>query len=132
MILEPTIKTGSLSLEPLIVSRPYSLIQVENINGLAAECVQRELKSLREEQLPGFAIVSNRTVSFLLRFSRLLRVATDNLHLVRSEFLAAITLESHLLDQECPDVIAKSVGLEMTLSPMVSYTFRSNPSLQFI
>lgn len=51
-----------------------------------------------------------------LYLARLLRIATDNLDLIGLELLTAITLESHVLDEECPDIIAEAVGLQMTLS----------------
>lgn len=55
-------------------------------------------------------------IACLLDLARFLRIATDNLDLVCSEFLAAVAFESHVLNQKCPDVIAESVGLEMALS----------------
>lgn len=51
----------------------------------------------------------------LLRLPGLLGVAAHNLNFVRMEFLTAIALELYVLDQECPNIVAKSVCFQMSL-----------------
>ena len=51
----------------------------------------------------------------LLRFPRLLGVAAHNLNFICMEFLTAIALELYILDQECPNIVAKSVCFQMSL-----------------
>jgi len=50
-----------------------------------------------------------------LYLSRPLRVAADNLDLLRGEFSTSIGLKLDVLHKERPNVVAEPVGLEMAL-----------------
>jgi len=50
-----------------------------------------------------------------LYLSRSLRVAADNLDLLRRELGTSISLELDILHKERPNVVAEPVGLEMAL-----------------
>lgn len=50
-----------------------------------------------------------------LCFTRSLAVAAHNLHLIGSDCGLVIQLEGYVLDQESPDFVAKSVGIEVAL-----------------
>lgn len=67
---------------------------------------------------PPYANASNpKTFTLIsdLYFTRSLAVAAHNLHLVGSDCGLVIQLERYILDQEGPDFVAKSVGIEVTL-----------------
>jgi hypothetical protein len=50
-----------------------------------------------------------------LNFTRFLRVAADDLDLICREFLTTVTLELDVLYKKRPDIIAESIGFQMTL-----------------
>lgn len=52
---------------------------------------------------------------FNLCLSRPLAIAADDLHLVRCDLGLIVQLERHILDQERPDFVAESVGIEVAL-----------------
>ena len=51
----------------------------------------------------------------LLSFAGSLRVAADNLDAVGMDLLVVVQLEVDVLDDEGPDIVAESVGIEMSL-----------------
>ena len=51
----------------------------------------------------------------LLSFAGSLRVAADNLDAVGMNLLVVVQLEVDVLDDEGPDIVAESVGIEMSL-----------------
>ena len=63
----------------------------------------------------------------ILNFTRFLAVATNNLDFLRGKGTSTIQLEIDIFDQECPDIIAESVGIEMTLEVEARFhSFRQN------
>ena len=56
--------------------------------------------------------VADLAISYLSRF---LRITRDNLDLVRRKLMSIFAFELHILHDECPDVVAETVGLKMTL-----------------
>lgn len=51
-----------------------------------------------------------------LGLTRALAVAADNLDLVGAHGGLVVELESHIFDQEGPDLVAESVGIQMALT----------------
>jgi hypothetical protein len=51
-----------------------------------------------------------------LDLARPLGVAGDDLNFVRKELIRSICLEFDVLDEECPDIVAEAVGLEVSLT----------------
>lgn len=56
-----------------------------------------------------------------LLLPRLFRIAAHNLNLLRRDVVLIVQLEIDILDEERPDLVAKAVGIQMTL-------FVENPS----
>ena len=50
-----------------------------------------------------------------LLLPRLLRIAAHNLDLVRRDIVLVVELEVDILDEERPDFVAETVGIQMTL-----------------
>ena len=62
-------------------------------------------------------------LSSRLRLARTLAVAAHDLDLVGSDRLRVLHLEGDILDQESPDLVAESVGIEMTLCAPLSVPY---------
>jgi hypothetical protein len=62
-----------------------------------------------------------------LDFTRTLRVTADNLDSVGVDLVRVVELEVDILDDERPDIVAETVGIEVTLERQASFDLVSKP-----
>jgi hypothetical protein len=56
-----------------------------------------------------------RSLEDSLSLTRTFRVAADNLNTVGVDLVRVVELEVYVFDDECPDIVAEAVGIEMSL-----------------
>lgn len=67
------------------------------------------------------------TANASLRLARSLAVAAHDLHPVRIDGSLVVEFELDILDQECPDLVAESVGIKVALCKVKERERKSQP-----